>query len=67
LILNRAVVRELIQHELTVDALRNEVKQLWEGPRREHQLNDYTALRQQLGTKQAAHEVAKALWQAVSI
>ena len=67
LILNRAVLRELIQHELTVDALRNEVKQLWEGPRREQQLNDYSALRQQLGTKQAAHEVAKALWHAVSI
>ncbi|MGI9192731.1 MAG: lipid-A-disaccharide synthase [Chitinophagaceae bacterium] len=66
LILNRAVVRELIQHELSVPALRQEVQQLWEGPHREQQLADYKELRQTLGTKQAAYEVANALYNSVS-
>lgn len=68
LILNKPVVCELIQHELSEETLRAELAKLWEeGAYRQQQLNEYQHLRETLGSKNAASEVAQHLWQSLSL
>lgn len=67
LIMEREVVRELIQDDLTEDNLRKELAPLVEqGPRRAAMLADLEALRHKLGGPGASSKVASALWKSLS-
>lgn len=59
LIMDRAVVKELIQNELNKANLVAELSKILEGNDRERMLNDYTALRQKLGGKGASENAAE--------
>ncbi len=66
LIMDREVVRELIQSELHVEALRRELAPLLaEGPRRQAMLADLEELRELLGGPGASAKVASALWKSL--
>lgn len=63
LIMDREVVRELIQSDLTVDALCDELAQLLaEGARRTTMLNDLNELKRKLGGPGASAKVASSVW-----
>ena len=63
LIMDREVVRELIQSDLTVDALCDELAQLLaEGARRTTMLNDLNELQRKLGGPGASAKVASSVW-----
>lgn len=62
LILDRPVVKELIQHELQPNTLSLELKALLQGSRREQQLADLKLLRQVLGGPGASQRVADKMW-----
>jgi lipid-A-disaccharide synthase len=59
LIMDKEVVRELIQHELTPKALEKELKFLLAGPRREEILSAYDRLEEKLGGPGASEKAAK--------
>jgi lipid-A-disaccharide synthase len=66
LIMDREVVRELIQSDLTVNNLSAELEQLMsEGPYRTRMLADLEALRQCLGGPGASAKVASELWKSL--
>lgn len=58
LIMNKEVVKELIQDALTSNNLRSELKRILEGPWREAQLKSYEALEKKLGGKGASQKTA---------
>ena len=58
LIMDKEVVKELIQDALTSDNLRSELKRILEGPWREAQLKSYDALEKKLGGKGASQKTA---------
>ncbi|MBK8226729.1 MAG: lipid-A-disaccharide synthase [Flavobacteriales bacterium] len=63
LIMDREVVRELIQGDLTVDAMSLELEKLLrDGPDRSRMLNDLEALKTKLGGPGASAKVASAVW-----
>ena len=63
LIMDREVVRELIQGELTVDAMSLELEKLLrDGQDRSRMLNDLEALKTKLGGPGASAKVASAVW-----
>ncbi|MCO5725707.1 lipid-A-disaccharide synthase [Robiginitalea marina] len=59
LIMDREVVTELIQGDLTPDNLSGELEAILEGKGREEQLEAYGVLRQKLGGKGASYKAAK--------
>ncbi len=67
LILDKLVVKELIQNELTTDNLKTELKELLQNPQRQQQLQqDYTALKNILSASgNASKTAAKIIWQMV--
>ena len=66
LIMDREVVRELIQSELTVDNLSAELERLLaDGPYRERMLADLAELRDRLGGPGASAKVASMLWKSL--
>lgn len=66
LIMDREVVRELIQQDLTVEALSAELgKLLDEGPARERMIADFAALKLKLGGPGASAKVASAVWKSL--
>jgi lipid-A-disaccharide synthase len=66
LIMDREVVRELIQQELTVTALRKELERiLSDGPDRYRMLADLTELQRKLGGGGASEKVASAVWKSL--
>jgi lipid-A-disaccharide synthase len=66
LIMDREVVRELIQGELTVDSLSAELERLLaEGPYRTQMLADLVELRTKLGGPGASAKVASMLWKSL--
>ena len=67
LIMGREVVRELIQSELTVQAMSDELtKLLAEGAYRSTMLADLAALQQKLGGPGASAKVASSVWKSLS-
>ncbi len=58
LIMDREVVKELIQGDLTGSRLRTELEQILEGPKRKAQLEAYDALEKKLGGKGASEKTA---------
>lgn len=66
LIMDREVVRELIQGDLTVDAMCTELAELLrDGPRRSGLLADLDELKQRLGGPGASAKVASAVWKSL--
>ncbi len=66
LIMDREVVRELIQSDLTVEALTQELGALLrEGPERVRMLSDFEALRVKLGGPGASAAVASEVWKSL--
>ena len=64
LILDRQVVREILQHELTVDTLKNEAhKLLYDETYRARLRADYLELKNELGTTSVSPQVARCLYQ----
>ena len=59
LIMDKEVVRELIQSDLTVENLRNELKKILTGPQREAQLEAYEILEKKLGGRGASEKAAR--------
>ncbi len=59
LIMDREVVTELIQNDLTPENLQRELQWILEGKGREAQLRDYEGLRKQLGGEGASNKAAK--------
>ena len=67
LIMDREVVRELIQSDLTVEAMSAELgKLLADGPDRARMIADLDALKQKLGGPGASARVASAVWKSLS-
>jgi lipid-A-disaccharide synthase len=63
LIMDREVVKELIQDDLNERSLKEELRNLLEpGPYRERMLNEFSALRKALGGSGASEKVANAVW-----
>lgn len=62
LIMDREVVRELIQGELRKDSLEAALQQLLEGPVREQQLADFKLLRKKLGGAGASQNAAQLIY-----
>ncbi|PRX56350.1 lipid-A-disaccharide synthase [Flagellimonas meridianipacifica] len=61
LIMDKEVVKELIQDDLTTTNLRNELTKILDGPERERILKDYTLLKQKLGGQGASQKAAQLL------
>lgn len=59
LIMNREVVKELIQNELTTTNLVTELEKILQGEKRQQILNDYQELRQKLGGSGASDNAAE--------
>ncbi|WP_420604017.1 lipid-A-disaccharide synthase [Flagellimonas sp.] len=59
LIMDKEVVKELIQNELTVKNLRQELSKIVEGKERERILSDYKTLKEKLGGNGASQLAAK--------
>lgn len=60
LIMDKAVVKELIQNEMTPENIVAELKDMLENPKRQKRLiEDYDALRMKLGTKGASKKTAR--------
>jgi len=67
LIMEREVVRELIQDDLTVETMSAELERLLaEGPDRSAMLADLTALQQKLGGPGASAAVAASVWKSLA-
>lgn len=58
LIMNREVVKELIQKDLNTESLRVELTKIIQGPKRSQMLDDYKELRQKLGGVGASERTA---------
>lgn len=66
LIMDREVVRELIQSELTVTGMAGELEKLLsDGPERSRMIDDFAALRMQLGGPGASAKVASSVWKSL--
>lgn len=66
LIMDREVVRELIQSELTVETMSAELgKLIADGPDRTRMIADFDALRTKLGGPGASAKVASAVWKSL--
>lgn len=66
LIMDREVVRELIQSELTVESLSKELEDLLaDGPYRQRMVQALSQLREQLGGPGASAKVASAVWKSL--
>ncbi|TAI48046.1 lipid-A-disaccharide synthase [Flagellimonas allohymeniacidonis] len=61
LIMDREVVKELIQNDLTSENLKNELSKILEGERRAQILSDYKTLQNKLGGKGASQKAAELL------
>jgi len=59
LIMDKEVVKELIQDELNPKNIRFELAKILSGPHRENMLKDYEALEKKLGGKGASEKTAK--------
>lgn len=62
LILNRQSIPEIIQHELTKERLIDELNEIYKGPARDKQLQDYEELRGLLGKGGASKKVAEGIY-----
>jgi lipid-A-disaccharide synthase len=63
LIMDREVVREMIQEDLTAEKLRAELDRLLhDAPYRERMVHDLNDLRARLGGPGASEKAAQALW-----
>jgi lipid-A-disaccharide synthase len=67
LIMDREVVRELIQQDLTVDNLRRELAQLLDGERRQQQLHDFELLETKLGGAGASALAARQMFRYLTV
>lgn len=67
LIMNRKVVRELIQTELTTQNLKIELEKILNEPERSRILNDYKALRKKLGDSGASKRTAELILEDLGI
>ncbi len=66
LIMDREVVKELIQSDLSVANMRTELKRiLYDGPERERMLKDLRDLQERLGGGGASQLVANAVWKSL--
>jgi lipid-A-disaccharide synthase len=66
LIMDREVVRELIQSDLTVESLSKELEDLLaDGPYRQRMVQALAQLREQLGGPGASEKVASAVWKSL--
>lgn len=66
LILDRALVKELIQHELNTKNLKSELQKILDGPERKTILEGYEVLKQKLGNSGASERLATAIVQYLS-
>jgi lipid-A-disaccharide synthase len=62
LILDKPVVTELIQSELTASNLKNELKSILNGQKREEMLKNYNQLIQLLGNSGASKKAAQLMY-----
>ena len=62
LILDKPVVKELIQSDLTSQNLKQELHKIIEGPERQNMLNEYDRLIQLLGNSGASKKVAQLIY-----
>ncbi len=62
LILDKPVVKELIQSDLTSQNLKQELHKIIEGPERQNMLNEYDGLIQLLGNSGASKKVAQLIY-----
>jgi len=62
LIMNKEVVKELIQGKLNTENLKKELSQILEGPKREQQFEAYFELEQKLGGKGASEKTAGSIF-----
>lgn len=63
LVLDRPLVKELIQHEFSPENLKSELVSILEGSKREHILEGYVELKQKLGNAGASHRLAQSIVQ----
>lgn len=64
LIMNKPVVKELIQDDLTADNIKNELNQLLRNPKRQKRLlEDYDELKYRLGNEGASDRAANIIVQ----
>lgn len=63
LIMEREVVKELIQNDLNTKTLTAELQKIISGPQRESLLSDYDALQEKLGGKGASQKTAKLIYE----
>lgn len=61
LIMDREVVKELIQYDLTPENMKDELNRILSGPGREKQLNDFEELRKKLGGPGASERAAESV------
>ena len=59
LIMDREIVKELIQKELNTENLVNELQKILEGQKRDKMLKNYELLREKLGGKGASEHAAE--------
>ena len=59
LIMDKEVVKELIQSQLNTENLVDELQKIMEGPKRDKMLQDYELLREKLGGKGASNHAAE--------
>lgn len=67
LIMDREVVKELIQNELTTSNLVEHLKLILDGLGREKMLSEFSALREKLGGKGASEKAAEIIVQSISV
>ncbi len=65
LIMEKEVVKELIQHELTSDNLKNALQEIIEGSYRQDILKNYQELKHKLGNEGASVKTAKKMYKAL--
>jgi lipid-A-disaccharide synthase len=67
LIMNKPVVKELIQHDMSVEKMRNELNGLlFDVVRRKQIVDDYSELREMLGEQGSSYRVAKAMFDEIN-
>jgi lipid-A-disaccharide synthase len=66
LILDQPLLAELVQHQCTEDSMAQSLEAILQGPARDHILEGYRLLRQQLGDSGAADRTAKGIFMALT-
>ena len=65
LILDKPVVKELIQHEMTAENITSELQKILSGNERKNMLNDFNTLIEMLGNKGASERAAEIVYDVI--